>query len=182
MQWSGFMLVSCLSVSACTATGPGYESEQGEISSVSGDAARIVFYRTPESVIYSARKARISIDGEKTGAVSMGGFIYRDVAPGQYSLTADMWDAPGGCSLLVTAEAGSLYYFQVDPRKESLWSFAGPAGASDLLGQSVAVSVAAGVGSMAAESYGRDCGGAFRLYPVAADTAQVRIADLRLSE
>jgi hypothetical protein len=175
---SGF----CLLLSACAATGPSFEVEQEKIAAVGSDTARFVFYRTNDSFLYSARKSRIVIDGETTGAVALGGFFYRDVTPGRYRMKADMWDAPGNCELLLTADAGSLYYFQVDPRKESLWSFAGPAGAGDLLGAEIAVSVAAGVVGMAAESYGKECGGAFRLYPVGADAARERIAGLRLSE
>lgn len=175
-------MAASLLVGGCTATGPAYESEQGRVEAVDQEDTRIVFFRTADSIQYSARKARVSIDAEETGTVAPGGFIYRDLAPGAHRLKVDMWDAPGGCEILVSGARGSIYYFQVDPRQESLLGFAGPAALGEVLGQSMAVSIAAGVGGIAAESYGKECGGAFRLYPVDPDTARTRIAGLRRSD
>jgi hypothetical protein len=169
-------------LAACAATGPDYGVRHAEISEVPETVARVVFLRTDGSLLYSARKARVLLDGEKTGACALGGFFFRDIAPGEHRLVADMWDAPGRCEVVVAAEAGRIYYFQVDPRPRSFWGFAGPAATSELLGQSVAFSIGAGVAGMTAESYGKECGGAFRLYPVDEPTALKRLAKLRLSE
>lgn len=182
MKYSRLLLAVSFLVSACAATGPDYERMGSDIAAVPDGVTRIVFYRTNESLLYSARKARIMIDGENAGGCALGGFFFRDLSPGDHRLKADMWDAPGHCEVLVTSETGRIYFFQVDPRQQSFWSFAGPTAVSDLLGQSIAVSVASGVGGMAVESYGAECGGVFRLYPVDEPTARERIARLRLSD
>jgi hypothetical protein len=182
MKCSWWLSAVCFLLAACAATGTGFDTRRDDISRVPEAKARVVFLRTDESLLYSARKARVLIDGEKTGGCALGGFIFRDIPPGEHRLVADMWDAPGRCEVIVTAEAGRVYYFQVDPRPRSFWGFAGPAAASDLLGQSMAFSIASGIGGMTAESYGKECGGVFRLYPVDEPTAMNRLAKLRLSE
>ena len=182
MKCSWWLSAGCCVLAACAANGTGFDTRRGEISQVPAATARVIFFRTDESLLYSARKARVLVDGDKTGACALGGFIFRDIAAGEHRLIADMWDAPGRCEVIVTAEAGRIYYFQVDPRPRSFWSFAGPAAASDVLGQSIAFSIASGVGGMAVESYGKECGGVFRLYPVDEATAMERLATLRLSE
>jgi hypothetical protein len=93
-----------------------------------------------------------------------------------------MWDAPGHCKILLEAAAGETYYFQVDSREASFWSFAGPTAVADALGSSLGVSIAGGIAGMTAESYGEQCGGAFRLYPVDPVTAGARLAGLRQSD
>jgi len=182
MKCSWFFAVGCGLLAGCVATGAVYEDVRSEITELQHGVARLVFYRTDDSLLYSARSARVLVDGQKAGGCALGGFFYRDVSPGAHRLIADMWDAPGHCEVLLSAEAGSTYYFQVDPRPESFWAFAGPATVSDLLGQNIVFSVAAGVGGITAESYGKECGGAFRLYPVDPQTARQRLSRLRLSE
>jgi hypothetical protein len=133
-------------------------------------------------VLYSARSARISIDGETAGGCKPGGYLHRDLSPGEHRLATDMWDAPGQCEVVLNVEPGRIYYFRVDPRAESFLSFAGPLAAGELLGSSLPVATGAGIGSMAAESYGRDCGGAFRLYPVGEPSAVADLQRLRRSD
>ena len=182
MKRSWLSLAGCCVLAGCAATGSGYEDMGSQVAQVPNGAARVVFFRTDESLLYSARKARVLVDGEKTGGCALGGFFFRDLPAGEHRLVADMWDAPGRCEVVVGAEAGQIYYFQVDPRVQSFWGFAGPAAASELLGQSIAFSIAAGVGGMTAESYGKECGGVFQLYPVDEPTALERLATLKLSD
>ena len=115
MKCSWWLSAVCFLLAACAARGTGFDSSRGDISRVPEGKARVVFLRTDESLLYSARKARVLIDGEKTGGCALGGFIFRDMAPGEHRLVADTWDAPGRCEVIVTAEAGRIYYFQVDP-------------------------------------------------------------------
>lgn len=47
----------------------------------------------------------------------------------------------------------------------------------------LAVTLVAGCAAgSSAETYGKECGGAFRLYPVDPETALARLNDLRLSD
>lgn len=143
------------------------------------DVARIVFFRTRDSALYIARQAAVSMDGEKIGGVGYGSFLVHDIDAGNHGLRAGMWDMPGQCELIFTAAAGQTYYFQVDPRSESLGAFASGDLVTQLLTSNVLVNVAGGVSAVAAESYGKECGGAFRIYPVDAGTAITRLGPLR---
>jgi hypothetical protein len=175
------LLVGALSLCGCAASGPSFVEESERMIPVPEGLARIVFFRTEDSTLYIARNARITLDGERIGATAYGGFHYHDVSQGSHRLQADMWDVPGGCELILEAASGQTYYFQVDPRDESFLAFA----AGDLVASMVTdgelFSLALGLGVSAAESYGRECGGAFKLYPVDPATANWKLLELNLS-
>ncbi len=175
------ILLTISALAGCTASGPSYDASAGSIP-VPADTARMVFFRTSESPLYSARRARIHIDDTPSGHCALDGFLVRDVAPGRHRLAVDLWDAPGECVILLEADAGEIYYFQVDSRPASYWSFATPSALADLLGGSVAVSAATGLAGLEAESYGKQCGGAFRLYPVDPARARKTLGGLRESD
>ena len=139
-----------------------------------------MFLRTRDSGLYMARRASVSVDGQPIGRAAYGSFFVLDIDAGSHGLRADMWDMPGQCELKFTAAAGVTYYFQVDPRSESFGAFAAGDLATQFLTMNVFVNVAGGVAAVAAESYGKECGGAFRIYPVDAATAMTRLAPLRL--
>lgn len=163
-------------LSACAAPGPG----DGSVMTPPPDGqARIVFLRTRDSVLYVARRAAISIDGETVGRTAFGRFHAHDVPAGPHSLGAGMWDVPGACVLTLTAAAGETYYFQVDPRAESLGAFASASFFTELVTENLATSLAVGFGAVAAESYAAECGGAFRLYPVDPEGARAKLSALK---
>jgi hypothetical protein len=182
MRLSVLITIAFLSAGGCTAAGPLYEIEQSERISVPSTSGQVVFFRPGGIMLYSARQARIVIDGETVGGCGSGGYLMRDLVPGTYRLSSDMWDAPGRCEVVLNVEAGRVYYFRMDPRAASFLSFAGPLAAGELLASSFPVAVGAGVGGMAAESYGRACGGAFRLYPVEPSAALAELHGLRRSD
>ena len=169
-------------LTGCMATGAAYETSPAGLQPVPETSARIVFYRTQEAALYPARRVRIRIDGETTGYCSLDGFLARDVVSGAHRLGVDMWDAPGDCEILLDARGGETYYFQVDSREASFWSFAGPMAVADAFGNGIGISIASGIGGMTAESYGKECGGAFRLYPVHPGSARERLAGMRQSD
>lgn len=169
-------------VGACAARGPSFTEASEEIAAAPEDVARIVFFRTRDSALYIARKATITVDGQKAGATAYGGFHYVDVSEGAHQLRADMWDAPGRCELTLVTSAGQTYYFQVDPRTESFGAFSVAGFAADVVSSGVVSGLAGGLVGSAAESYGKKCGGAFRLYPVDEQTSLSKLRDLSLSE
>lgn len=132
--------------------------------------------------MYLARKAAIHVSGEKTGATAYGGFSYWIVPAGEYTLRADMWDAPGRCELIFNVGVGETYFFQVDPRSESFESFAVSGTVADLASSGAFAGLAGGLAGGAVESYGKECGGAFRLYPVDPVTGYQKLQDLRLTD
>lgn len=166
-------------LSACAASRPTFDESVVGSESIPEGKARLVFFRTRDSGLYIARQAAVSLDGNKVGGAGYGSFFVHDIDSGRHSLKADMWDMPGQCELIFTATAGETYYFQVDPRSESFGAFAAGDLASQLLTMNVLVNIAGGVSAVAAESYGKACGGAFRVYPVDADSAVVRLGTLR---
>jgi hypothetical protein len=176
---SSAQLPGILFLVGCAASGPGYDEVMANARPIRDDRARIVFFRTRDSALYIARQAAVSMGGEKIGEVGYGSFVLYDIDAGNHTLRAGMWDMPGQCELIFTAAAGQVYYFQVDPRSESFGAFASGDLATQLLTSNVLVNVAGGVTAVAAESYGKECGGAFRIYPVDAGTAITRLGPLR---
>lgn len=176
------VLVAATIIVGCAARGSEYRTISAEVSKAPDDSARIVFFRTRDSALYIARKARISVDGEKIGGTPYGGFHYVDVAPGPHRLRADMWDAPGRCELTLVTSPGQTYYFQVDARSESFGAFSAAGFAADLVSGGIVAGVAGGLAGSAIESYGKTCGGAFNLYPVDPETASIKLRQLKLSD
>lgn len=175
-------IVSCLAVSllcACAARGPTLDPTALHRAAPGDGEARLVFFRTRDNPLYLARQAALSVDGEKIGGVSYGAFLVQDIGAGHHRLWADMWDMPGRCELVLDAAAGETYYFQVDPRRESFEAFAAGDLAAGLVTNHLLIQIAGGLGTVAASAYGEQCGGAFLLYPVDADTASKRLASLR---
>lgn len=171
-----------LLLSACAASGPTFDRTALGSEVVPDGKARFVFFRTHDSALYLARRASVSMDGKRIAMIGYGSFFIHEIDAGEHGLRADMWDMPGRCEVIVTAAAGETYYFQVDPRAASFGAFASGDLVSQLLVSNAFVSVAGGVSAVAAESYGKECGGAFRIYPVDAGTATSRLEPLRLAD
>lgn len=172
-------------LTGCAASGVPYSDVSSQLAPPTDQQARVVFLRTRDTLLYLARRATITVDGEKVGTTGYGGFHVHDLPAGAYKIRADMWDAPGHCELILNAERGHVYYFQVDPRSESFGAFGASGFAASLLAGGVLSEIAfvtGGLAGNAIESYGQICGGAFRLYPVDAQTATSRLTDLRLSQ
>lgn len=106
-----------------------------------------------------------------------GSKVYIDA--GIHRLRVDTWDIPGKCELIFSTAPGETLYSKVDPRTESFGAFAAGDLAARLLTTNVVVNVAGSVSAVAAESYGRECGGAFRTYPVDARTEITRLGTRR---
>ncbi|NNF41079.1 MAG: DUF2846 domain-containing protein [Woeseiaceae bacterium] len=177
------VIIFFLFICGCAASGPSFSDSQAGMMLTSGETAKVVFFRTKETALYIARKAAVYIDDSKIGGTAYGGFHFHDVSPGQRRLRTEMWDSPGNCELTLNAVAGETYYFQVDPRQESFGAFFAAGTAASLISGGVLLAdLGGGLAGAAAESYGKDCGGAFRLYPVDEETALSKLSALRLSE
>lgn len=157
-------LVIVLALTGCAATGRTYSEHREGKAQPAADRATLTVYR-PGSTQYSARSARIGVDGNTVGNVDHQGFNVFDIAPGGHSLTVDLWDTPGKCTLSVEVLAANEYYFLVSPRLGNL--------IGALLG---------GVAGAVAESAGNSCGGAFEIKQVTQDVAQLALPSLRLTE
>lgn len=158
-------LACTLLFAGCTTLGKPYQSLKEQIDAPpSAGSSRLVFLRTKEHQLYEGRAAGVDLDDKEIGAVAYGGFFFHDIAPGTHKLKTEMWDMVGKCVVGLNAEAGATYYFMVDARTESFW--AGMAGGA--IGNAI-------------EGSGKECSGAFKLYPVDPETAKTKIATLRYS-
>jgi hypothetical protein len=166
----------------CASSGPRYAELWPDVEPVTEGYGRVVIFRTRDSVQYMLRGARLKVNDVERGALQIGEFRFYNLRAGEHRLSTDMWDVSGSCHVNISLEAGQTLYFQVDPRRANFWSFAGPALAVDLLMESVSLSLATGLISGAAESYGKVCGGAFLLYPVDAESARQHLLELELGK
>ncbi len=152
-------------ISGCAATGPSFSERRNDMESTVKDKARLVFFRTKDTHLYSARKASVEIDNKKTGNCAFGGFFYRDLPEGKHIIKTELWDMPGKCEVVVNVKAGAIYYFRIDSRSESF-----------------APMILAGAIGNAIESNNKSCGGAFKIYPQNESKAKNMMASLKLSD
>jgi hypothetical protein len=171
--------IVAMSLSACAANGLPY-SEHPASSVVLDGLAKVTIFRENDTLLYSARTARIVIDGEREGRLAMGGFRTFTVPPGSHVFTVKMWDTPGTCELTADIQPDVEYFYEVTPRVTS-FSASMPAA---LVGTSPAgVLFGAGLSSagQSLESAHKDCGGAFSIVPVEPADALPKVAALRAS-
>lgn len=169
-----------MSLAACAADGLPYPEHPASSLVVSG-VAKVTMFRANDTVLYSARTARLAVDGERAGKLATGGFRTFKVPPGPHTLVVNMWDAPGSCELRVDIQPDVEYFYQVAPRLPSL---AASTPGAFLLGASPsAVLFGLGVATvgMAAESADKQCGGAFSIVPVDPVVALPKVTALRAS-
>lgn len=155
------MMVATLLLSGCAATGASFSES---VTPIRTDRASLVIYR-PDAFQNSARNARVSVNNLKVAEVEHKGFVILELPPGYQTITVDMWDSPGSCSLQANLEPATRYYFEIGPRLAS-----GIAGAAfGLIGQAI-------------ETSGRMCGGSYVIFPVEPRWALDALRDLKASQ
>ena len=169
-----------MSLAACAADGLPYPEHPASSLVVSG-VAKVTVFRANDTLLYSARTARLAVDGERAGKLASGGFRTFKVAPGPHTFVVNMWDAPGSCALTVDIQPDVEYFYEVTPRAASF--DASLPGSFVLATSPAGVLFGAGVSSvgMAAESGGQSCGGAFSIVPVDPAVALPKVSVLRAS-
>jgi hypothetical protein len=176
------LLGIALVVSACATTGLRYSEYPASSTPVPAHVARLTVYRRNDSLLYAARSARLKLDGSNVGALARGRFKTFEIPPGTHTFMVNMWDAPGHWKLTIEAQTGTAYFYRVAPR---LASFAAGMPGIALMDNTLVGTLegsAAMLGGMAAESAGRQRGGAFSLIPVAQSLAVPELAELRESK
>lgn len=94
-----------------------------------------------------------------------------DVSPGRYSLSADLADSAGQCTVSLEASAGETYYFEVTPNPIN----SGTLVAGMLLGP---------IGAVVADNianHGKECGGTFSIAPISKEAGVAALPSLRLT-
>jgi hypothetical protein len=187
----------------CASLGKPYPEVVTETGPPPQGHARIVLLR-PDKRFDNASLSRIVIrvNDEVLGKLAYGGFLFVDVDENETVLVAsarNRWY--GSCKLRVTAKAGETIYLDVAPRPvnvaaEIVGAVAGAAvvgggspghvGMDEVLlekgaAEVAAASTAGGAAASAIESTGKECGGPYRLKPVAASVALETLERLRWS-
>jgi hypothetical protein len=151
-------IVVALALLAGCVSGPSYKEAKNTLPKLEEGKARLIVYRTKESKLYIAKSAPITINGAELGKVGYGGFSFKDVSPGSYTLKTTAWDWPGSCEISFTITgADKTYFFEVKPREESYEAFK--------KGSIIILPEITGLISAANESKGKVCGGLFSLGP-----------------
>ncbi|MGA2445826.1 MAG: hypothetical protein ABSG50_10415 [Opitutaceae bacterium] len=169
-------------LSACAATGLRYSEHPVSSTPVPAHAARLTVYRVNDSLLYSARSARLKLDGRNVGALAPGGFKTFEVPPGTHTFRVDMWDAPGRWELTIEVQAGLAYFYEVAPRAASAVAAMPGVALMNNTPAGTLLGGAAMLGGMAAESAVRQRGGAFSLMPVEQSLAVPKLMELRESK
>lgn len=154
--------------------------------------ARIVLLRPDKRFDnYSLSRAVIRVNDRSLGKLAYGGFLFADVTGDETVLEAsarNRWY--GSCALRVKANAGDTLYVDVAPRPANIAAEivgavageavvgggSGNAGMNEILvdkraAEVAAASTAGGAAASAIEGAGKECGGPFRLTPIAAPAA-----------
>jgi hypothetical protein len=172
------LLLLAATLSACATQGVRYPESPAGSKPVPPHAARVTVYRANDSLLYVARSARPKLDGNDAGALPAGRFKVFEVSPGNHALVADMWDAPGRWELSFEARAGTTCYFKVAPR---MASFAAGTPGMALMNDTPEGAIkgsALMLAGMAAESAGKEHGGAFSIVAVEQPVALPDLMDL----
>jgi hypothetical protein len=172
--------IVAMMLSACAANGLPYPEHPASSLVVTG-VAKVTIFRADDTLLYSARSARLAVDGERAGRLATGGFRTFKVEPGPHTFTVRMWDAPGTCELTADIQPDVEYFYEVAPRPPT---FAASTPGALLLGASPAgVLFGTGVSAagQSAESSGRQCDGAFSIVPVEPAQALPKVSALRAS-
>lgn len=171
MRTEVFVLLAIAGLVGCAASGPAYHDSLAAVAQQDDAKAHLVIFRTKENSQYSARDVRVKTDTQEACRCEYGGFKRLDVEAGHRSVTVDMWDSPGICTVSLDLEAGQTYYFEVKPRSENLL-----AGGMGLVGLLPALA------GQAIESSHNPCGGAFSITNVDQSEALARLEGVRESK
>lgn len=81
-------------VMGCATTGPTFSSMKNDVTTLSKEQSRIIFYR-PHAFFGIAMKSDILLDGKKVGESRNATFFYVDVAPGKHQIRTSVVIYPG---------------------------------------------------------------------------------------
>ena len=159
------LLVSFVLV-GCAATGKSFsEFSSSPESKVKPGTSKAIIYRTTESMMMSARAARIKLNGTEVASCERGGFVSVDLPAGTNTLSVDIWDGPGICALPATSTQPNLInYYEVKPRSSGIAAMA----LGGLIG-----------GAIEGEKF---CSGAFEIKQVTSDEALQKLSTLKKSQ
>jgi len=81
------VLIACVLLSGC-ATGPSMSENKTPLPVLAAGKARVYFYRT--GIVGGAYQPDVTLNGLVVGKATSRGVYFRDVQPGEYSVTTSM--------------------------------------------------------------------------------------------
>jgi len=193
-------ILSCGVLAGCAAQGARY-SEVAKDPVASGKSRIVLLRPNNRYDDYSLSKAVVKLNDAKAGKLAYGGFLQLDVDAGDVAVKVQAKNALyGTCELRFATEPGATVYLDVAPRTASvvagaIGTLAGAAavnapaeaGLNQVpLGQGAAETAVGGTvgdaAASAAESYGKTCGGPYKLTPLHASAALEQLEKLTSSE
>lgn len=110
------VLVACLVLSACAASGPSFDLTN---LNKPRDGSKIVIYR-PSGFIASGRSPSVEINGVKSCEMPQGSFFSKDINPGPVNLSVTLWDSPGTTRYSIIAKPGKTHFVKISPNKANI--------------------------------------------------------------
>jgi len=95
----------CVALLSGCATGVSH----GPITTLNPNQTRLVIYR-PSGIVGALETADVQVNGMPTCGLRNGAGFIKDVAPGQVTVSVDMWSDIGTSRLSWTAKSGATYY------------------------------------------------------------------------
>jgi hypothetical protein len=120
------VLLLLIAIGGCAPPGPPFASVAGALPPVPPGMARIFIYRSLEPYETLAQTTAYLNDAA-VGVTEPGAVLYRDVAPGQYTIAVKSIGVYPDQFKTVTVEPGQVLYARVDSLRN--WSTCGSGGA-----------------------------------------------------
>jgi hypothetical protein len=111
--WKGVLLVLLLAIGGCAPAGPPFASVASTLPPVPQGSARIYFYRWLE-IYETTSPSRAYLNGDRVGVTQTGTVFYRDVAPGQYTISVDSEGIYPGQFKTVVLRPGDVAYARIE--------------------------------------------------------------------
>jgi hypothetical protein len=102
-------VVLIISVMGCATTGPKYSTVKSNITPLSKEQCRIIFYR-PDIIYGAGQRPDILLDGRKVGQSRRGTVFYVDVDPGKHQVTVPVTLYPGETTIDIELRQNETVY------------------------------------------------------------------------
>ena len=108
-----------LALTACAAGGPVYTSQV--LTPPSKGKAQLLVYRT-SSFVASVSKTSVEVNGMSACDLPNSSFFKFEIDPGQTTVAASIWGAPGTSRLTFATKAGARYFVKIAPNSNKIFA------------------------------------------------------------